>query len=122
MRHERIASALEALDTAAEAYAELREELEAYAEELDELGRESVGAFDASESVGVVEGAVLDFREAIGDPDPSQAAAVVGRVFLDEARERGFKRGADGSEENRSALSDGLARDGFRALVRRFLP
>lgn len=117
-----IGAAREALDTAAEAYGAILEELEAHAEALEEYGPDSVGALDVSEPVAVAEGAILDFREALGDPDPAQRHAAIGAAFLQECKERGMRHGADGREDSRSRLSDGLARDGFRALVARFLP
>ena len=107
-------SAREALDTAADAYASILDAVD----KLEEYG----AGLDVSEAVGVAEGAILDFREAIGDPDPAQRHAAIGVAFLEECKARGMRHGSDGSEESRSALGDGLARDGFRALVARFLP
>lgn len=111
---------MEALDTAAEAYEELRAALEDYSDELDELGVSDPGPFAAPEALSVIEGAILDFREAIGDPDPDAEAAKIGRAFLQECEDRCIRRAADADAEGAGAR--GLMRDGFRALVRRFLP
>lgn len=119
-----IERAREALAEAAEAYSVVLDAFEEYADEVSEYGAARAEYFDVGESVGACEGAILDFREAIGDPDPDVRLAKIGRAFLAECAERGFTCKADGIGLGRGPIigAERIGADGFATLVRRFLP